>query len=208
ATLPLRPPSISPQSGIQLPSHHRSLCWAPHTSSVQFGTALRHHTQSSCPPSDSELLVCSSFCRRRHQDTVSPVVEIRTGASLSFPEGLANTPSPCLASPTSLPGSQPCPSDHPGPPSGSQRKNKASSALSMQLGAAVQTVSRSQRKSAAPSWIQSCILSSKLHGRPPDRESSILLSRPPDHQLLCRQPPDHQTSITGLRIACSDILNL
>ncbi|KAK5604350.1 hypothetical protein CRENBAI_019081 [Crenichthys baileyi] len=51
--------------------------------------------QSSCPPSDSELPVCSSSHRRRchRQDTVSPVVEIRTGASLTFSDGLANTPS-------------------------------------------------------------------------------------------------------------------
>ncbi|KAK5606244.1 hypothetical protein CRENBAI_024710 [Crenichthys baileyi] len=40
---------ISPQSGIQLPPHHRSLCWAPHTSSAQFGTALHlHHSLPAC----------------------------------------------------------------------------------------------------------------------------------------------------------------
>ncbi|KAK5623453.1 hypothetical protein CRENBAI_014237 [Crenichthys baileyi] len=48
--------------------------------------------------------------------------EIRTGASLSFPEGLASIPSPCLASPTSLPGPQPHPSDDSVPSSGSRRK--------------------------------------------------------------------------------------
>ncbi|KAK5603854.1 hypothetical protein CRENBAI_026776 [Crenichthys baileyi] len=67
------------------------------------GTGPRRYTPSSssqckplqpfCPPSDFELPVCSSSRRRhrRHQDTVFPV-EIRTGASLSFPEGLANLP--------------------------------------------------------------------------------------------------------------------
>ncbi|KAK5599044.1 hypothetical protein CRENBAI_026658 [Crenichthys baileyi] len=58
--------------------------------------------QSSCLLSDSKLLVCSS---PRRQDTVPPVVEIRTGASISFREGPANTPSSCVASSTSLPGS-------------------------------------------------------------------------------------------------------
>ncbi|KAK5606243.1 hypothetical protein CRENBAI_024711 [Crenichthys baileyi] len=76
------------------------------------------------------------YRRSPRQDTVPPVVEIWTGASLSFLEGLANTPSPCLASSTSLPGSQPCPGDHPVPPSGSRQKNE-SSAPTVQPGAPV-----------------------------------------------------------------------
>ncbi|MEQ2216615.1 hypothetical protein XENOCAPTIV_019324 [Xenoophorus captivus] len=66
-------------------------------------------------------------------DTVPPVVQIRTGTSTSFPEGLAHTPSSCLASSTLLPGSQPCSSDHPVPPSGSWRKNMATHFYSLKL---------------------------------------------------------------------------
>ncbi|KAK5622190.1 hypothetical protein CRENBAI_008249 [Crenichthys baileyi] len=82
ATLHLHAPSKNPQSGMQLPPRLWNLYSALHTS------------------------------RRRRQDTVPPVVEIRTGDFISLPEGLANTPSSCLASSTSLPGSQPCSSDH------------------------------------------------------------------------------------------------
>ncbi|KAK5601361.1 hypothetical protein CRENBAI_000801, partial [Crenichthys baileyi] len=112
--------------------------------------------QSPCPPSDSELLVCSSSRRRRlrRQDTVPPVVEIQTGASISFPEGMANTPS-CMVSSTLLPGSQPCSSDHSSPSGGSRRKNIALPGSSLQSEAAENFTSQSQSHPSTPAWVLS-----------------------------------------------------
>ncbi|KAK5619656.1 hypothetical protein CRENBAI_010294 [Crenichthys baileyi] len=108
---------------------------------LSFGLNMDSSTplpQSPCPPSDFKLPVCCSSCRRRchRQDTVPPVVEIQTGASISFPEGLAYTPSSCLASSTSLPGSQPCSSDHSAPSGGSWWKNIVHAGSSLQSEAA------------------------------------------------------------------------
>ncbi|MEQ2242047.1 hypothetical protein ILYODFUR_031782 [Ilyodon furcidens] len=93
--------------------------------------------------------------RRHHQDTVPPVVTIWTGASISFPEGLANTPSSCLASSTLLPGSQRCSSDHPVPPSGSRRKNMANANSLLQSKAVENITSRSLSRPSTPGWVLS-----------------------------------------------------
>ncbi|KAK5605279.1 hypothetical protein CRENBAI_014250 [Crenichthys baileyi] len=78
--------SLEPMLGA---AHFLCLVWDSSTAPLQ----------SSCTPSDSELPVCSSSCHRyrRRQDIVPPVLEVRTGASLSFLGGLASAPSPCPA---------------------------------------------------------------------------------------------------------------
>ncbi|KAK5600594.1 hypothetical protein CRENBAI_010400 [Crenichthys baileyi] len=77
----------------------QTIATLPLSSSAQ----LPRPPQPFCPPSDSKRPACSSSRRRRRQDTVPPVVEVWT-----------------------VPGSQPCPSDHPVPPSGSRRKSAPS----------------------------------------------------------------------------------
>ncbi|KAK5608429.1 hypothetical protein CRENBAI_025771 [Crenichthys baileyi] len=99
-TLPLCPPSVSHQlgiedTGISLSPRHQSLCRGPPTFSVRFGTAPHCHRSLSV-----RLL----------------------------------TPSFLFALPSAVDPVTPRPSDHPVPPSGSRRKNEASSAPSVQLG--------------------------------------------------------------------------
>ncbi|MEQ2197811.1 hypothetical protein XENOCAPTIV_003646, partial [Xenoophorus captivus] len=79
-------PSVSHQLGIEdtsIPSESVSgaahfLCPVQHSSMLP--------RQAFCSPFDSELPVCSFFCRRRRrcQDTVPPVVEVWTGTSFSL----------------------------------------------------------------------------------------------------------------------------
>ncbi|KAK5600489.1 hypothetical protein CRENBAI_017482 [Crenichthys baileyi] len=121
------------QTGIQLPPSH--VLGAAH-----FLCPVRDSSmpppQPFCSSSESVSPENNNSCQRRcrRKDSLSPIMEIRTGASLSFPEGLATAPSSCLASPTSFPGFPPCPSDHSVPPSGSWQKDEARSAPSVQLG--------------------------------------------------------------------------
>ncbi|KAK5598830.1 hypothetical protein CRENBAI_003693 [Crenichthys baileyi] len=143
---------------ISLPgTSPRRYTLAPSSSSEPvFGTAhfLCPVRESSTPPPQSS----SSSSRRRRrsrQGTVPPVMEIRTGASISLLEGLANTPSSCLASSTSLPGSQPCCSDHPMPPCGSRQKNMANTDSPLQSKAVEDITSRSLSRPSTQAWVLS-----------------------------------------------------
>ncbi|KAK5617532.1 hypothetical protein CRENBAI_004626 [Crenichthys baileyi] len=62
ATLHLRPLSINPQSGIQLPPRLRNLYMAPHTSSARYGRAPRlHRTLPALPPAEDTATVRTLF---------------------------------------------------------------------------------------------------------------------------------------------------
>ncbi|MEQ2217560.1 hypothetical protein XENOCAPTIV_014748, partial [Xenoophorus captivus] len=124
-----------------------SLCWAPHTSSARFGTApCRHLSFSVCLPTPIFL-----FADPPDVDAVA----VRTLSPLLWSFGQAPPYPSRRVWPKLLPIAwRPrlrflVPSFAPVPSSGSQRKNKACFAPSVQPGDTVQTVSRPQSKSAA-----------------------------------------------------------
>ncbi|KAK5600582.1 hypothetical protein CRENBAI_014815 [Crenichthys baileyi] len=97
---------MSPHPGIQLPPRHRNLCWALHTFSAWFGTALRlHHSLSGRVPTPCCLKIITPAEDAAAVRTLFPPL-LRFGQAPPCPSRRASAPSSCLASPTLFPSSR------------------------------------------------------------------------------------------------------